>query len=44
MNFETALDTVMDFEIALKMDILDNSFKKWNPLILLRVKNILVTS
>ena len=38
------LDTVMDFETALKMDILDNSFKKWHPLILLRVKNILVTS
>jgi SAM-dependent methyltransferase len=44
MDFETALDTVMDFETALKLDILDNSFKKWHPLILLRVKNILVTS
>ncbi len=46
------LDTVMDYETALKLDIetalklyiLDNSFKKWHPLILLRIKNILVTS
>ena len=38
------LDTVMDYEIALKWDILDNSFKKSHPQILLRIKNILVTS
>src|SRR5215207_1989457 len=38
------LDTVMDGETASKWDILDNSFKKSHPHILLRNKNILVTS
>jgi SAM-dependent methyltransferase len=38
------LDTVMDYEIALKWDILDNSFKKSHPQIILRTKNILYTS
>ena len=38
------LDTVMDGETASKWDILDNSFKKSHPHILLRTKNILVTS
>jgi SAM-dependent methyltransferase len=38
------LDTVLDFKIAVNWDNLDNSFKKSHPLILIRVKNILVTS
>jgi SAM-dependent methyltransferase len=38
------LDTVMDFETALKWDLLDSSFKKSHPHILLRVRNILFTS
>ena len=38
------LDTVMDYEIALKWDILDNSFKESHPQILLQLKNILYTS
>ena len=38
------LDTVMDYRIAVNWDILDNSFKESHPQILLRIKNILVTS
>jgi SAM-dependent methyltransferase len=38
------LDTVMDYEIAAKWDILDDNFKKYHPQILIRTENILFTS